>query len=464
MTMQDGRLSRPARERLDSWQEIAAYFGRDERTVKRWEKERALPVHRIPGGARSGVFAYTEELARWVNGSKTAAPEISSAELPVRALPVIAPARDTPPVPRSRLAWLWALAGAALLFLLGIAFLRTRSAQAERNAEEARLASSAHPVDPQAKDLYLKGRYYWNKRTADGLTKAVDYFTQAIVRDPGYAQAYAGLNDAYNLLREYTAMPSEEAFPRAIAAARKALELDDNLPEAHAALAFASFWGSWDVRTGDREFRRALALNPHYVAAHHWYATSLLTRGRYPEALREIERARELDPTSDAILSDKALILYSAGDEGAAKRLLKQIETSDPGFISPHRYFSYIYLADKDYPDYLAEARSVASLSHDETALAITDEAQKGFAAAGAQGMLKATLAAEKKLFREGSVPAYSVASTCALLGEKQAALDYLRIAYQKHESALLGLRTDRTMRDLHNERAYQELVKSVGW
>ena len=113
---------------------------------------------------------------------------------------------------------------------------------------------------PEAEELYLKGRYFWNKRTPEDLNKALDLFTQAIVRDPGYAQAYVGLADCYNLLREYSVMPPNEAYPRALAAAKKAVELDDNSAEAHNSLAFATFYWTWDAATAEREFKRAIAV------------------------------------------------------------------------------------------------------------------------------------------------------------------------------------------------------------
>src|ERR1700690_4450127 len=139
-----------------------------------------------------------------------------------------------------------------------------------------------HPANREAEEFYLKGRFYWSKRTPDSLNKAVDSFTQAIVHDPNYAQAYVGLADSYNLLREYTLMPPSEAFPRALAAAKKAVELDPLSSEAHASVAFVSFYGMWDARTAEVEFQRAIELNPNNAVAHHWYATYLVSIHRVP--------------------------------------------------------------------------------------------------------------------------------------------------------------------------------------
>ena len=158
--------------------------------------------------------------------------------------------------------------------------------------------AAPHVPAAEAQDLYLKGRYYFEKRTPADLNQAVDFFTQAIVHDPGYAAPYVGLADSYNLLREYSAMLPEEAFPRALAAASKAVELDPNSAEAHNSLAFASYWGFFDAATADREFKRAIELDATLPRAHHWYATFLVAIQRNQEALVEIERARRLDPSS----------------------------------------------------------------------------------------------------------------------------------------------------------------------
>src|SRR5262249_42511635 len=170
-----------------------------------------------------------------------------------------------------------------------------------------------HQPDSIAQDFYLKGRFYFEKRTPADLNTAVDAFTQAIVHDPAYAQAYVGLADTYSLLREYSTMPTLEAEQRARAAAQKAVELDPNLAEAHTSLAFSEFWGFLDAAGADREFRRAIELDPNLARAHHWYATFLIEIQRTQDALTEIERARQLDPSSKSILADKGVLLLDAG-------------------------------------------------------------------------------------------------------------------------------------------------------
>ncbi len=474
----------PSRRRLDSWKEIAAFFDRDERTVKRWEKERSLPVHRLPGGSRGRVFAFADELSLWMHSSELAAAEAPLANQPSEAASLESSATGNPTAPTgaaaaSRLAgirlgkrWIVLAAGAVLAAMVGTPWVVAHRRQTSPLAVNGSSSSPGSPAttsatrttDPEAEEFYLKGRYYWNKRTPEDLNKAIDYFTQAIVRDPNHAQAYVGLADCYNLLREFAAMPSEEAFPRALAAARKAVELDESSAEANASLAFVLFYWNWDIAGAERTFRRAIELNPDYVAAHHWYATFLMTLGRYPEAMKEIERAQELDPASSAILADKALLLFHQGDPERATELLRQIEASQPAFFSPHKYLSYIYLAKRDYRNYLVEATKSATLSHDAEELAVLRAAEQGFNAGGGQGMLAGILRLQKKLYAEGRLPAYAVAETCARLGRKEEALRYLQTAYERHETAFLSLRVDEGWSSLHDDPAYRQLLAQAGF
>jgi tetratricopeptide (TPR) repeat protein len=482
------------RQRLDSWKEIAVFFGRDERTVNRWEKELGLPVHRLPG-TRGRVYAYTDELSAW-----QAAPRNPGAALPDESpatqsepskgrFTVIAGRTSAPeplsklqpetvPMPRAehltpqRRRSVWVLVG-ALIAMAALATMLVEHPKARLNFADTRVnaasntqsfssgvvQASSHPHNPEAEQLYLKGRYYWNKRTRDDLNKAVDYFVQAIVRDPNYALAYVGLADCYNLLREYTAMPASEAYSRAFVAARKAVELDDQSSAAHASLAFVLFYGKWDVTNAELEFRRAIDLDPNNAIAHHWYASYLLTVRRLPESLTEIERAQMLDPASASILADKANILFHSGRRDEAITLLKQMEATEPAFRSPHLYLKVFYLAGEDYPNFLVESRKDAQLLRDNSALAITAAAEKGFAAGGARAMFESMLQVQKKLYAQKLVSPVSVAETCALLGNKEEALRYLKAAYDQRDELLLSVGLLPALNSLHDEPAYRDLL-----
>lgn len=449
--------------RLDSWKEIASFFARDERTVRRWEKEQALPVHRIPGGAKGRVFAYESELRVWLSTSEALARATCPREAPPPE-PVSPPEtvrkRSTLHLPEK-----WAAVLAICAIAVAIFFTYRSSRFAGHSSVTFRIPNP-RLVDPSAEveDLYLKGRYYWSRRTPDDLNRAVDYFTQAIVRDPGYAKAYAGLADSYNLLREYSAMPDSEAYPRALAAATKAIELDGDLAEAHTSLAFVTFFWNWDAAGAEREFKRALVLNPNDARAHHWYASSLLTIGRVQEALVQIEIARRLDPTSVSILADKGVMLNAAGQTEAALTLLKQIRDTEPSFVSTHRYLSEIYFNRQDYDEYLSEWEKTAILTSDQQELMLVRAAKDGFARAGiVREMLENTLRIQKQFYEKGSVPAYAMAATYARLGDSQRTFQYLETAYDKRENYLLYLATDMAFKSLRDEPEYRTLVERIG-
>jgi tetratricopeptide (TPR) repeat protein len=475
--MESNSPQRNLNPRLNSWKEIASFFDRDERTVKRWEKRRGLPVHRMPGGERGGVFAYTEELTAWLksappndladagrlgNSLQTASANAKGLGIPLDESGAVFPTKPFPPpvVERKRRPKTWLIWGAAgIVMVASITWVLKRQLRQAAQPSAADSRSSSRTPSAEAEDLYLKGRFYWNKRTPDDLNKAVDYFTQAIVRDPDYARAYVGLADSYNLLREFSAMPSSEAFPRALAAARKAVELDDYSAEAHTSLAFALLYANLDEAGAEREFKRAIALDPNNGQAHHWYATALLAFGRFPESLKEIEIAQKLDPASKAILADKGVILFSAGQPDAAVTLLKQIETSDPSFVSPHRYLSMIAYQHKDYPDYFAEWKETAISTQDEKDLSVEKAAESGFVAGGFHGMVESMLPIQKKLYLEGSLGAYPLAHTYALLGRNREALQFLQDAYNQRDMGLLSVPGDSAFNDLHEDPVYKDLM-----
>ena len=316
------------------------------------------------------------------------------------------------------------------------------------------------PANIAAEELYLQGRFYWNKRTPESLRTAVDYFAQAIVRDPNYAPAYVGLANSYNLLREFSAMPANDAYPKALDAARKAVQLDDSSPEAHNSLAFVSFYWNWDAALAEREFKRAIELNPNYVLAHHWRATFLMAMNRLPEALDEIEIARKLDPTSNAILADKGVLLARMRRFDEATALLKQIEAQEPKFSSTHYYLAEIHLAMKDYPAYLAEAREAATLTQDSQGLAIVAAGDKGFAAGGGRAMFESILAVEQQFYAKDQLPAYVLADTYGRLGQKAETLSCLRTSLKRMEPALASLRVDEAIACVRDDPAYKEIVR----
>ena len=338
-SMRQTSLAQVENVRIESWKQIASFFGKDERTVKRWERERALPVHRLPG-ERGGVFAYTLELDRWLNSKadqrpSPAAPVVTESAPPETnpAVILVEPLLPAPVPPQA----LRVNAGPdrfelmVLLFCVTCVIVGTPYlARALRAVVQADTATATIPAPkPEARESYLMGRYYWSRRTDGSLKLAVDAFTQAVVQDPSYAGAYAGLAESYDLMPQYSSMPNAQAFPRAMTAAQRAIQLDPSLAEAHRALAFSQFFWEWRVQQSMAEYRKAIQLDPQDVEGHHWYATALLSLGRFPEAKAEIERARKLDPTSRSILTDGALIGYSSGDASKSIQKLQEMERAE---------------------------------------------------------------------------------------------------------------------------------------
>jgi tetratricopeptide (TPR) repeat protein len=417
--------------RLKSWKEIAAFFGTDERTVKRWEGKRGLPVRRIPGGARATVYAEVIELERWLDGAK--APAARGAA--------------------NRRTWAFAAAGALLL-----------AAAAGLGLSRHAPAAAAHHEPTQAvADLYFAGQYNLERRTPESLNRAVQLFRQAIARDPRYAAAYAGLADCQLLLREYADVPDAVAYPRARAAAERALALDERLADAHAALAFVTLYWDRDFDAGLASFRRAIALDPGNAGPHHWYATALYHAGRVPAALEQIDQAQRLEPESQAILSDKALILSAAGRTGEAIALLRQMEAADPDYLSPHSYLAAIDLTRGDYPAYLAEERTAARLIGDADRASIEQAAERGFAVGGAPAMFRAMLGRQRQLYAAGQGNAYALAETYALMGDKAAAMTALALAVRNREPDVVGLRIDMRLTSLHDLPEFRRLAAGVG-
>lgn len=478
--------------RLDSWKEIATYLRRGERTVKRWETDRGLPIHRVPGGGRGSVYAYTAELTEWLKSSPTAETDPvevlvqeSMDEAEPEGIPVV-PAATNAPVslhlpaeaasggPSSRWKWIWALTALILAGIAGAAvelaalndhrhwISSTTSSIFAKSRPRTSLPAIADAQKRLARDLYLKGRYEWNQRTPDSLNRALDSFTQSIVHDPGYAPAYVGLADTYDLLREYSTMQESDAYPRAIAAAKKAVELDDSLAEAHRALAFAEFYGNWDFVGAEKEFRRAIQLNPNDPVARRWYANAIAALGQFQQSLEQIDKAQELDPTSHSTLSDKGVMLFQAGkrDEGIA--LLKEVERTDPKFLSPHNYLMYLGFELRDYPTYLNEGEKTAEITNDPMLKDIFSSARAGYARDGERGLLKNLYVKQKQYYLAGKLWGTILAKTCVMMGRKQEALQLLEEGYAHRESNVLFCLTHLDLLTLKDEPRYKALVKKI--
>lgn len=463
--------------RIESWKAIAAYFGRDERTVRRWEQLRGMPVHRVPGN-RGAVFAYPAELDAWIISAKTGpslfeqasgpegavsdgreGPETHPSGLGLRAEATQPPVRGA--LRRPALGLLFALAVFGCV-LAGVYLVR----HAFYAAAKARPASPSAPLHgpvPRAKDLYLKGLYLWGHRSEGSLQEAVISFRQAVQLDPEYAEAYGGLAECYDLMPEYTGMPMAEAFPRAIDNANKALALNSALPAAHRSLAFALFWWQWDVPHSLAEFQWAIELDPKDVEAHHWYATVLSQLQQYKLAKAEIDTARQLDPSSRTILADGAYIRFLAGNHDQATAELLDIERVDADFYSAPHYLAKFYLIEEKFSQFLPQFKRAAALSKDAQGQAVAHAAEQGWDRGGAQGMLRAMRVVQEQYFEEGKSSGYELAHTCALLGDREDAMKYLRAAMEAHDYSILETTRgdwDRPMRGYAPFEAFKDQVR----
>jgi TolB-like protein/DNA-binding winged helix-turn-helix (wHTH) protein/Flp pilus assembly protein TadD len=300
------------------------------------------------------------------------------------------------------------------------------------NPQEQTALKKMRVVNPQAFESYLKGRYFWNKRTAEGLNVALAYFNQAIEEDSTFAQAYSGLSDTYSLLGDwqYAVMTTREALPRAKAAAIKALELDSALGEAHNSLAFCLDGFDWDFDAAGKEFRRAIELNPSYATAHHWHAWHLGLLGKYHDAVAEMKRAKNLDPLSLIINSDLAelLLLMHSYDE-SIQQSQKTIEM-DANFALAHNQLGQAYLQKQMYGPAIAELEKSVQLSG--SCSGCIANLARAYAESGKRSEAQKLLSDLKKRSNPSASMASEIATIYAALGDKDQAINWLEKGYKE--------------------------------
>jgi TolB-like protein/DNA-binding winged helix-turn-helix (wHTH) protein/Tfp pilus assembly protein PilF len=320
--------------------------------------------------------------------------------------------------------------------------------------------ASLSPQAYQAYDLYLKGLYFWNKRTLPGFQQAIGYFEQAIAKDPSYAPAYAGLANTYTLLTSYSLAPTTQYMPKARAAALQALKLDDKLPEAHIALALIVENYDWDWDTAEKEYRRAIELNPNYATAHHWYAELLTWRGRFDEALRESEYARQLDPLSLIIATDHAAILYYSRQYDQAIEQFRAVLDMDPNFPRAYQVIN-AYVEEGRYTEALAAFEEW----HRLTGKSPWEPAQLAYiyGRAGQKKKALQELGKLELLSRNQPIdPAVFVSADLAV-GEKKEALARLEKAYSQHSNVMTTLKVEPAYDSLRDDPRFEELMRRVG-
>ena len=328
-------------------------------------------------------------------------------------------------------------------------------------------------VDHEAYHLYLKGRYLWNHRNDASLKKAIDFFERAVTRDPSYALAYVGLADSYALLAcqvDFGSLDPQEAYPKAIGAARKALDLDGDLAEAHASLGNVLASYDWNWSAAEQEFRRAIELNPRYATAHHWYAEMLSYVKRLDEAFREIHLAFELDPLSLGINTDAAWILYCARQYHAAVEQLRKVLDLEPEFLPARTLLAVTYEMKGEQETALAEFQVAQRLFRQASipvamrgyvlAAGGEEDRRKGLRELQELGQL---CSPERRILRNGDMPACCLAAYYLHSGETARALDHLEKAVAERSNWLAYLAVDPVFDGLRTEPRFQELVRRVG-
>jgi adenylate cyclase len=333
--------------------------------------------------------------------------------------------------------------------------------QAKLTGSEQNAIAARPTENTEAYQLYLKGRFFWNKRTAESLKKAADYFNQAIVADPKYALAYVGLADAYVIMPFYAAGAPEDCYPKAKAAAKKALDLSDTLAEAHTSLAYVLRVYDLDFDGSEREFQRAIELNPNYATAHHWYGLAVLVSlARFDEAIRELKRALELDPLSLPINGALGRIYYFARRYDEAIEQLRKTSEMDPGFYYAHWNLGSALVAKGATGAAIEEYQKARVLNDDPLVLGLLARA---YASSGNTREAEKILDQLNELSKERYVSAYSFALVYLGLGNKEESLRWLEKTYQDRAGDDLGpFKVEPLLDPLRSDPRFEALLQKV--
>ena len=327
--------------------------------------------------------------------------------------------------------------------------------------EKAKLVKR-HTEDQEAYNLYLKGRYFWNKRTEEDLTKGIKYFEQAIEKDPHYAPAYAGIADSLSVLTAYDYLPSKEASPRAKEAALKALEIDGSHAEARTSLALIKEFYDWDWVGADREFKKIIGLNPNYATARHWYALILLDMARFDEAVKEIRKAQELDPLSLVISRTVGRVYFYARQYDQAIDALQKTLEMDPNCSWAHLHLGLVYLQKSMYEEALAEFQKEKHLSKRwdrglECYLGIS------YAKMGRRVELQKVLDDLAERSKQAYVAPIPPALMYFALGENDQGFEWLEKAYEERNPSLCQLKIEPEFDRVRSDPRFIKLLKKVG-
>ena len=313
------------------------------------------------------------------------------------------------------------------------------------------------PTSYEVYDLYLKGRYFWNKRTSEGFERAIECFQQAVEKDPNYAPAYAGLADSYAIMSGYGVVLPKDVMPKARAAAQRAVALDDKLAEAHVSLAVIAQNYDWDWATAQKEYRRSIELDPNYATAHHWYAECLALLGRFNQAFAEIARARQLDPLSLIMDADNGAIFYFSRQYDRSIEQFRAVLDMEPNFPRA-RMLVFPYVEKGMYADALAELDKWQQIQQTPWSLSIRAYVL------GRSGQQVQARQKMSKLEQITTQPIDPLAFALAYVGinDKKRALFWLERAYAEHSSSLTALKVDPIYDSLRNDPRFQDLLGGI--
>jgi TolB-like protein/DNA-binding winged helix-turn-helix (wHTH) protein/tetratricopeptide (TPR) repeat protein len=329
-----------------------------------------------------------------------------------------------------------------------------------RPPDRARLASR-HAPDPDAYMAYSKGRFFWNRRTEVDLKRAIGYFQQAIAKDPSYALAYDGLADCWLPLGWYAYLAPSQTFPYAKAAVMKALALDDSLAEAHTSLAFVTLYYDRDWANAEREFRRAIDLNPNYANGHHWYGEFLSLVGRHQEAIAESERARELDPLSTIINTWVGSRYFFARQYDKAIEQYRNAVEMDPGFVPVHLVLGQALEQKRMYQEAIAELEKAVSLSGGSPVYMAS--LAHAYGVAGRQGQAKKLLDDLRNLCKQRYVSPFDFALASLGLGETDQAFGFLAQAVEERSPRAAFLGVDPRFDGIRGDARFKQLMIGIG-
>jgi DNA-binding winged helix-turn-helix (wHTH) protein/TolB-like protein/Flp pilus assembly protein TadD len=323
--------------------------------------------------------------------------------------------------------------------------------------EEQRRLTKRYTENVEAYQLYVNGRFYWEKRTEEGLQRAIEYFTEAIEKDPNYALAYAGLADSYALLGVFHLAP-KEAFPKAKEAALNALRIDDRLGEAHAALGHIKVQYEYDWAGAEKEYKRAIDLNPNYANAHLFYSIHLAMMGRFNEALAGANRAQELEPSSLFIYTGVGVSLYYARRYDEAINQLKRVLDMNPNIDLARSVLGHAYLQKGMYEQAIAEFQKRMT-----PATGTYGDLGQAYGLSGRRGEALKEIYELHELSKHRYVAAYNLALIYASLGDKNNALDWLEKAYEDRSTLLIWIRVDPRLDNLRSEPRFKAVIKRMG-